>query len=56
MFTGLIGNILGLFIIVAVFYFVLRMVRKGGCCGHSEDEHDQHDSHSCCGTGISKKE
>jgi YHS domain-containing protein len=42
---GVLKSFLGIVVIGALFYFVLRKVGKRGCCGHSHDEHSQYRGH-----------
>ena len=54
--TGTWNNLLGFLIIGVLFYFVIRKVRMGGCCGHSQGEDNQHVScsHEKAKTGKTK--
>lgn len=38
---GTVYNILGFIIMGALLYFVIRRVRKGGCCDHSHDRQNE---------------
>jgi hypothetical protein len=44
--TGILKGIIGLLFIGALFYFVIRKARGGGCCGHSHERHNPHEMHS----------
>ena len=43
---GILKGLLGFLIIGVLFYLVVRRVRTGGCCGHSDGEHNQDTGHS----------
>jgi hypothetical protein len=55
MYSGILNNLLGLLVIGALFYFVIHKVRTGGCCGRSDDRHNQPAQHCLEEPPINKK-
>lgn len=39
--SSILNNILGLLTVGVLFYFVIRNVRKGGCCNNAQDRYNQ---------------
>ncbi|MEF9475892.1 MAG: hypothetical protein L0958_04240 [Candidatus Mariimomonas ferrooxydans] len=54
--TGVLKSILGFLIIGVLFYFVMRKVRMGGCCGHSHGESNNDKTKDpVCGMTVEEK-